>query len=537
MHLPARASRAPAALRPRAPVAAGAAVIATLVAACAPSVAGAQASPARTARPTPPARPATPAAAAEWGTPPAVACEPTPGAATDTALARKPGTVRDSAGVCYVVLRSEAEAPQHAELWVRVDGLDPAAPGPSIVWKASSGTLAADTGRVTVTRPAADAPAGTPATGAASVEWSRASGAATTVVTASVTTSAGTASRTFVLAPTTAAKPKYRVVVADGTDYDRPRYTYEKSRAGGELVVEVVRDVSTPANPNTFAAVTDTTECIGQHVIWRRVGTGGIVTPDSAIPALVTYKDYEQRRPRAEKSGKARCLAFANWTVGEGFGYSDVRASIAPGNLGSAAGPVAEFRAFARVLPRVVGGLALTWEKNYNGKRSAPFTVRTLTRPVDPTNPALGTVAFSDTVRNGRDTVASLGRGTTRTAVLGITGAPYPRWRFLSATVGVDAAKPTDNWFAGVSALRALRAVGWATRWSYLKRLETEHLPVDLHALAHIGRIDELQDPRVCADTGACKTVERRGYRGVSTLISVDASSLVSEVFKRLTSL
>ena len=475
------------------------------------------------------------------------------GAAVPAAV---PAVVGEPAEVPCGGAVAREDHPQRALLRVRIEGIDPAAPRPMVHFRASAGALTADSVRVGPDD-------------AASVVWHRAEGGKRVVVGMTVTTDAGSASRDLWLVPARApAKASYAVVVADGSSYDHPRVGFEKTRLHSELIVEVRRLPGSPDAPagtrdssalspvRTVAAqvtredslrgdvadvvlgsaVDDRATCEAQRVVFRRIGPTGFVTPDTATPALIPDYQPPRRRqrlwarlsaPAPRPDRRPACLAYANWTLADAVGLYDARATVAAGETSLPGGNAAEFRAYARPLPKLVAGFAITHERRFLARQAAGFAVRQLQRPLA----GGGIELVTDTVRTGRDTLEARGGAANGAAVLGLAAAPVARLRWLTLVGGLDAGKPDENWYAGLSVLRLANLV------PALRRFDTEGLFVDVHTVAHVGSVPVLDDATACASTGQCRTRDRVRFRGVALMLSIDASSLLTDVFKRLAGL
>jgi hypothetical protein len=117
--------------------------------------------------------------------------------------------------------------------------------------------------------------------------------------------------------------------------------------------------------------------------------------------------------------------------------------------------------------------------------------------------------------------VATQGGNVTGSGFAGVSLAipPIPRFSF---TGGVDLRSAADDWFAGMSLVR-------------LAGPSAEALPLDAHLLLHVGRDDEIRNESSCAaGTAACKTEKVTRFQGLAFVLSADATSLLSELVKKL---
>lgn len=472
---------------------------------------------AMTSAAVPHAAPAQPSAAA--ASPPsatlAIVCEPP----------RDMTTPLPAPGADCTASVASQEAPQAAVVRLRLTGLAPAervAPRALVRFTATDGHLTADTARVD-------------AEGVVTVVWTRAKGATAPVMLAITATAPGgrTAARVLTLTPAAVRRATLRLSAATGT----PQAGYEKSVLRFPLVVEIL-DANPAAGRDSI--VTDSTFCRAQRVVFRRASAGGSITPDTSLAVVEqSFRPTASARRRAELgvfqsdtigrgagAGKRRygCFARSNWTLGEGPGYQDVRAVLVPGDTTTPSGTPVLFSGLARSLPKIVAGYAGAYDRRYLALSPSATRIVRVERP----DVGGGSVAFDSTVKLGRDTVVSRGDDWRSTAVLGVSFAPRPRWRSITTFVGVGAADPANDWYLGLSAFRLARRLSQAVP-------ETEGLIFDTFFIVNVGRPEMLKDADACAAApSACETVRPTRLRGIGVMASLDAGSLIGDVFKKL---
>jgi len=308
---------------------------------------------------------------------------------------------------------------------------------------------------------------------------------------------------------------------------------FEKNTLPQPPVVHIYR-VKTDG---TTEALVDSAVCAAQRVAFTRVPGSGSISPDTATAAVNTIDTSVVRNLRPEHSAvrvlsahnpdpgtqtpqqQRGCFAVASWTLGDGAGERALRATLIPGPTATASGGQStEFHTVARALPRLVGGVVVAQRRGYLGLAREDRVVH-----IERQLPDESTMSF-DTTLKGTGTVDTVSTRFEPYTFVGVSSAVVPQWRWLSATVGVDLKNPTTEWFAGVSLLRVAR------------RLSTENLPIDLHVLVHAGRSPVLREPATCGKGGSCKTRDTIRFHGFGGMLSVDASSLFSELIKKIAS-
>lgn len=263
----------------------------------------------------------------------------------------------------------------------------------------------------------------------------------------------------------------------------------------------------------------DSATCAAQRVAFARVPGTGSVAPDTstATEYLIANSLFQNLQPDSLRQQARGCFAVTNWTLGEGAGDRSLRATLIPSAAARVVrGQGTEIRTISRSLPRLVGGAAVAWRRSYVGVSQKDRVVR-----IERTLPDGSTMAF-DTTLKGTATVDSISGDPQPAAFVGVSSALVPSWRRISATVGVDLRNPAHDWYGGISFLRLARG------------LSTEGLPIDLHLLAHVGRSQVLRDPLACQQGVSCETSDRIRFHGLGGMLSVDASSLFSELIKKI---
>lgn len=108
--------------------------------------------------------------------------------------------------------------------------------------------------------------------------------------------------------------------------------------------------------------------------------------------------------------------------------------------------------------------------------------------------------------------------------MVGVTTPIVPHVQWLQVTAGVGLEKPRDHWYVGLSLAR-------------LRGIFPEGFPLDIHALAHVGRIQQVRNPGACeAGTGTdpCATDARVLVRGGTLMLSIDGGTLLTEAIRKL---
>jgi hypothetical protein len=276
---------------------------------------------------------------------------------------------------------------------------------------------------------------------------------------------------------------------------------FEKAPLRKPVFVQLLRFDAADSGMGT--PVADPGVCSNYKVAFAEIGKGSI-SPDTAV---MWYDDSSRE-----------CVAYGNWTLGEGAGLRDAKAALVGPNVRGSHG-VAELEAFSRALPRIIGGAAVSRYKGFTGvKKGSALTARVERTLTDGT-----TVAYDTVLRATRDTVQEVSTEWRPAAIIGVSAPVVPSFHWLSLTAGVDLNSPTKDWYVGVSAIRPFG------------RLTSEALPVDVHALLHFGRSDIVANNILCATEGRCSTKSNTRWHGFAGMISVDASSLIAEVLKKFT--
>lgn len=139
----------------------------------------------------------------------------------------------------------------------------------------------------------------------------------------------------------------YGLMMTKSTDQ---QHGFEKAPLGHPIEVQLLR-FDDRSDAKDGARVADRDKCPSYRVAFAQFGKG-FISPDTAV---MWYDD--------DRHG---CFAYANWTLPDGAGLRDAKATL----VGSAVRPsasIVEFEAHARALPRVVGGLAATRYSGYMG--------------------------------------------------------------------------------------------------------------------------------------------------------------------------
>ena len=279
------------------------------------------------------------------------------------------------------------------------------------------------------------------------------------------------------------------------------QHGFEKAPLGDPIEVQLLRfDERTDAKEG--APVADRDKCPSYKVAFAQFGKG-FISPDTAV---MWYDD--------KRHG---CFAYANWTLPDGAGTRDAKATL----IGSAVRPsasIVEFEAYARALPRVVGGLAATRYAGYMGVKKGA----TATAKVERVLPDGTKITRDTTISVSRDTLQAVDAEWKPAAVIGVSVPAVPKWKWLSITGGVDLNNPTRDWYFGGSVIRPFG------------QLTSEGLPVDAHLLAHFGRSDVVKDETRCSTDAGCQTRQRTRFHGLAAMISVDATTLVSDLLKKI---
>lgn len=291
---------------------------------------------------------------------------------------------------------------------------------------------------------------------------------------------------------------QYGLLMNEKTDQQNG---FEKAPLGSPIEVQLIRYAEN-ADAKDGAPVADREKCPNYKVAFAQFGKG-FISPDTAV---MWYDD--------DRHG---CFAYANWTLPEGAGNRDAKATLVGSGV-RPSGSTVEFEAYARALPRVIGGLVVTRYAGYMGVKKGS----TVTAKVERVLPDGTKFTRDTTLQVSRDTLQEVEAEWRPAAVIGVSVPIVPRWHWLSATSGVDLNSPTRDWYFGVSAVRPFG------------RLTSEALPVDAHIMIHVGRSEIVKDETRCSAEAECTTRLRTRLQGLAGMISVDASSLVAEMLKKL---
>ncbi len=377
---------------------------------------------------------------------------------------------------------------QVKRLAVRVDSANKPVAGASVHFYATSGRLTPDSTR-------------TDAAGYASTTWYRDAGPAPAAISIDARSAGGVGSYEQIKLTVQDPAVQYGVRMSEGTDQQNG---FEKAPLPKAIEVQLLVFENRPAAKDG-APVADREKCPNYRVAFAQFGGKGSLTPDTAV----MWYDAEQRHHG--------CFAYANWTLPEGAGRRDAKATL----IGSAVRPsesTVEFEAYARALPRIIGGVVATHYASYVGVRKGSTGIAKIER----TRPDSSKITLDSAVTIARDTVQRFDAEWRTAAVIGVSTPLVRRWHNLSVTGGVDMNSPSRDWYFGVSVVRAV--IG----------LLSESLPVDAHLLAHVGRSDVVRDEIACGVLRDCRTELKTRFQGFAGMISVDASALVGEVLKKI---
>lgn len=380
-----------------------------------------------------------------------------------------------------------ADAMQSVPLALLVTNAGVAVPNAMVRLKATGGALMPDT-------------AITDATGVARTIWFRHKGSDPVLVAAeaSVPASGGQSPKSAVTSVTLVPRDPVAGLLRPELEGGYLQSWFEKSQLPRPVVVRL--------RPVPGAPALTKEECVRNRVHFRSRGALQSVSPDTAVPYL---------------NQQGACMAETYWSMGEGIGERRLDVRIVPGK-GFKTDTVQVAEAWTRATPRFIAGFASGWLRPYTTiNPAATRTVR-----VEVTD-ASGVVRSYDTTETTGAVAVKDVPGTRKNSAVAALSLPIPiarweDWDNLSLTVGVDLADIGARQYYGLS---VLRLVG---RWVPV----IEVLPVDLHALAMYARQPELIDPR-CAPT-ACVTRNRTKFQGWNYMVSADATSLVSDLVKKL---
>jgi hypothetical protein len=362
----------------------------------------------------------------------------------------------------------------------------------------------------------------TDTTGIVNASWTRARDSSAAVITIAAVTRSGSASYLLSLVPRSGAG-KQQLVLENWT---HTRSWFEKYALPNPIPV-AIKELT---KEGTSAFIRDRQKCQAQKVVFLGNARAGTASPDTVTGEL--YSVYRNRRNERSKQIKSlspqeltrkaandsACFVFTSWTLGETPGAKELRAKIIP--KGYDAPYTLNIKGNARALPRFVGGFALSRNKGYRGlKKGSEKAIHVERLMPDGSKQTFDSIV---TAPNSVDTVRSK-YGSS--AIAGVSIA-LPLWwlgKFdrLSFTGGIDLGSPRDDFYAGGSLARLFGPA-------------VEALPLDVHLLAHFGRQEFLKDPAACAAGGSCATKKKMRIQGPAFMLSADATTLISEIIKRL---
>lgn len=289
--------------------------------------------------------------------------------------------------------------------------------------------------------------------------------------------------------------------------------------------------------------ISDPATCVKQRVAFRG-GTGaGILSMDTAAPSIFEYKgipgwkrgNTEADAPKIAEAPepliaslvqpeRVGCFVTVDWTLGETPGRKTIQARIVPA-AGFDAPLALAIQSRARALPRFITGFAYNWHNEYAGLSPGKETKLTVERVEN------GVTVTYDSTFTSAAAIDSTATGD-RVAVIAGVSMPIPISRVfarsaawidrLSVTGGVDLTSPSSDWYLGAS---LGRLVGGLT---------ADALPVDIHLLHHWSSDSVLLNKATCGSETGCELKRKIRSDGIALMISADASSLVSELVKRI---
>jgi hypothetical protein len=408
-------------------------------------------------------------------------------------------------------------APQLRRINVRVQRTETSdivtpIPGALVVFRATGGTIIADSVR-------------TDERGFAYTYWrqSRQNESATVSVEA---TPPGLASPTAVKIVT--VKPAEANIKLRLEQWAHDPGWFEKTPLSRELTIAVYEVRKQDDGKEVYYFIRDEETCAAQRAAFTRLENAGTITPDTVSGALrrITqervvarpFVENQQPQPDTARRDERVCFINARWRLGEGVGVQSVRATLLPGHTAEVAGlSTLRLDAKARSMPRVIVGPVWTYRSAYVTLKEGEK--RTIT--VERTDSAGVKRTYTETVTDP-SAIDSVSGGGMGAVYAGVSFPPVPRWTWLTLTAGVNATDPLNDFYAGISLLRLGRGIA------------TEGLPVDVYLLAHWGRPVVLKDEEACRARSSCETEREVMWHGVGVMATVDASSVISEVIKRI---
>jgi hypothetical protein len=357
--------------------------------------------------------------------------------------------------------------------------------------------------------------------GVVNASWTRAKDSSLAAITIAAISSGGSATYIVPLVPRSAAS-KAQLVLENWT---HTRSWFEKYQLPNRIPIAIKRVVG-----NARVHIKDQKTCEAQKVVFLGNSRVGTANPDTIVGELF-FIDQKGRKKSSDdiksmalqsstnlSAKDTACFVFTNWTLGENPGAKELRARIIP--KGYEAPYTLNIKGNARALPRIVGGVAMSHTKGYLGFKKGSATVYHVERPMPD-----GSKQTYDSTVTAPNSVDSVHSKNTASAIAGVSIA-LPLWWLgnfdrLSFTGGIDLRSATDDFYAGGSLARLFGSA-------------VEALPIDVHLLMHIGRQDLLKDPVACAASGSCATRKKTRIHGAALMLSADATTLISEVIKRL---
>ncbi len=420
----------------------------------------------------------------------------------------------------YEVPRNDAPQLQRidirVELSVASDSVTPV-PGATVVFRATSGTLIADSVR-------------TDKEGHAYTYWRQSSANESATVSVEATPPVSGSPTAVKIVAVKVPKAEQRIL----WDEWRTRGAWFEKNPLPAPVSMVVYDVKKEGDREVARFLRDERLCGAQRAVFSTQKNAGTITPDTVPGVMLTLEDSAAASTivvgnntivrEAVKKNDRVCFIRAQWRLGEGVGVQSARAQLLPTNDAELTGPtVVGLTARARALPRVIVGPVWTYRSHYTALKQGE--TRTIT--VERTDSAGVKETYTRTVTDTSAIEEVDGQGAGA-LFAGVSFPPVPMATALTMTLGVNAADPLNDWYAGISLLR----LGVATIGD---GLASEGLPMDAFFLVHWGRPEVLVNEAECRATNtSCETDRRLMWHGLGLMVTVDASTVISEVIKRI---
>jgi hypothetical protein len=336
--------------------------------------------------------------------------------------------------------------------------------------------------------------------GVARATWFRAKGADVVTVVADVRSGAASGTAYIRLnpeAPNPANARDIELIARKGFQQS----WFEKSQLPQMVMVEL----SDLPSGGKAPSVGDAASCASNRVVFKPRGAPAAVSPDTATAYSVG----------------AQCYAWTFWSLGEGIGERRLAVNLVPGKNFKATNDLLA-SSWARATPKFVAGFALSRLRSYTAFSDASQRIVHVER-ID----ASGAKHSYDTTETtgvpGKKDVPSAVEGSAIAGIsVPIPVAKWGDWDDLSITAGVDLSNPKNRIYAGLSILRLFGRINPVI----------ESLPIDVHLLGFWARQPELKDGR--CDAYSCVEEKRLRFQGPSFMISADATSLISELVKKL---